>query len=63
MSRSLVNGAYALLVILALLFFWGRVSHWIESTPHIDAMAAFVTTIALLAAGLALTVRLVRERL
>jgi hypothetical protein len=63
MSRSLANSLYGLLVILSLVFFWGPLSRWLEDTLHMDAVAAFVTTIALIAIMAAITVRFVRQRL
>jgi hypothetical protein len=63
MSRSLANSLYALLLVILLVLFWGPLSRLLETTLRVEAMAAFVTTIALLAVGAALTVRFVRSRL
>jgi hypothetical protein len=63
MSRTLANSLYGFLVLVALVLFWGPLSRWLEDTFHMDAVAAFVTTIALLAVAAALTVRFIRQRL
>jgi hypothetical protein len=63
MSRSLANSIYGFLVVLSLVFFWGPVSRWLEDTLHLDAVAAFVTTMALITIVAALAVRFVRQRL
>jgi hypothetical protein len=63
MSRRVANGLYGLLLVILLVLFWGRLSHWIGLNLQMDAATVSMTLIALIAVCAAFMGRLVRERL
>lgn len=63
MARTVTNGLYALLLVILLVLFWGRLSHLLETSLPVDAAMASVTIIALIAVCAAFTAILVRKRL